>query len=78
MNEQLKHPCPPPPPAFKKNIKTYTVYPFSDAIGAVPMKPIEGYIYSTDNGMTIIKDENNAIICVLTGNYCIVETFELY
>ena len=56
-----------------KHIKTYTVYPFADTIGSVPMHPITGYISSTDNGMTIIKDLNDAIICVITGNYCIVE-----
>ena len=54
-------------------IKTYTVYPFADTIGSVPMHPITGYISSTDNGMTIIKDVKDAIICVLTGNYCIIE-----
>ena len=71
--QTLKHPSPPPPSQIKKVIKRYTVYPFSDAIGAVPLSPIIGYIYSIENGMTIIKDEFNDIICILTGNYCIIE-----
>ena len=65
---------PPPRAQIVKPIKTFIVYPFADAVCVVPMKPIKGYISSTDNGMTIIKDVNDDIICVLTGNYCIIES----
>ena len=54
-----------------KQIKTYSVWIRTDNITALPSQHFDGWLDVLPNGITIIRDEQDSILYVLSGSYAV-------
>ena len=56
---------------MNKQIKTYVVWVVTDQISTLPSRPFDGWLDILPNGITIIRDEQDSILYVLSGSYAV-------